>query len=748
MPDLCRLHLEIEGIVQGVGFRPFLHRLARQHELAGWCRNTVFGVELEVEGTAPALARFRAALREDPPPLARISTLRETACTAPVGEQGFHILPSRRAGSPDTLISPDIATCPDCLRELRDRGDRRYRYPFINCTNCGPRFTIVKGLPYDRALTAMGRFQMCPACRAEYDSIETRRYHAQPDCCPLCGPTLKLLTPSGEEQADPIGGAQEILQRGGIAAVKGLGGYHLACRADLPETVAELRRRKRRDERPFALMCRDLSVVRRYCDLSPDEEARLGSPRAPILLLKKRPDAPENLSETRELGVMLPYTPVHHLLMERFDLLVMTSMNVSDQPVLCDIAEFPWQRLADACLTHDRAIVNRCDDSLLRVFRGKDSFFRRSRGYAPEPVAVPADCTGILACGAEQKGSFALSRGGNVFLSQHIGDLKDWETTRFYEEQIRRFEQRFGVAVRRLVCDLHPDYLSTEYARKRSREEGLPLLQVQHHHAHMAACMAENGLEGDCIGLIWDGTGYGTDGSIWGAECLVGGYAGFERLGSIRPVKLPGGDRCAREIGRIAHSLLWDAGLPRRSAHPQADQLTQMLSADLNSPKSSGMGRLFDGVYAILTGRHTVTYEGQGAVLLEAMAAEGQAAPYDLTFYEEEGRLTLDTRPLTAAILSEQAGGIQPASIAARFLESLVSLAVAHASYAREKTGLHRVVLSGGVFQNARLLPRVLDTLTGAGFTPYYHTHVSANDQGIPLGQTLIAAKGGGIPCV
>ena len=432
MPDLCRLHLEIEGIVQGVGFRPFLHRLARQHELAGWCRNTVFGVELEVEGTAPALARFRAALREDLPPLARISALRETACTAPVGEQGFHILPSRRAGSPDTLISPDIATCPDCLRELRDRGDRRYRYPFINCTNCGPRFTIVKGLPYDRALTSMGRFQMCPACRAEYDSIETRRYHAQPDCCPNCGPTLKLLTPSGEEQADPIGGAQEILQRGGIVAVKGLGGYHLACRADLPETVAELRRRKRRDERPFALMCRDLSVVRRYCDLSPDEEARLGSPRAPIVLLKKRPDAPENLSETRELGVMLPYTPVHHLLMERFDLLVMTSMNVSDQPVLCDIAEFPWQRLADACLTHDRAIVNRCDDSLLRVFRGKDSFFRRSRGYAPEPVAVPADCTGILACGAEQKGSFALSRGGNVFLSQHIGDLKDWETFQFY----------------------------------------------------------------------------------------------------------------------------------------------------------------------------------------------------------------------------------------------------------------------------------------------------------------------------
>ncbi|MBQ8935105.1 MAG: carbamoyltransferase HypF, partial [Oscillospiraceae bacterium] len=429
-------------------------------------------------------------------------------------------------------------------------------------------------------------------------------------------------------------------------------------------------------------------------------------------------------------------------------LLVMTSMNVSDQPVLCEIAEFPWQRLADACLTHDRAIVNRCDDSLLRVFRGKDSFLRRSRGYAPEPVAVSADCTGILACGAEQKGSFALSRGGNVFLSQHIGDLKDWETVQFYEQQIDRFEQRFGVAVKRLVCDLHPDYLSTEYARRRSREDALPLLQVQHHHAHMAACMAENGLEGDCIGLIWDGTGYGTDGTIWGAECLVGGYAGFARLGSIRPVKLPGGDKCAKEIGRIAHSLLWDAGLTGQSAHPQAGQLTQMLSADLNSPKSSGMGRLFDGVFALLTGRQTVTYEGQGAVLLEAMADEGETMPYDLTCYEEEGRLTLDTRSLIAAVVTELDAGVAPAVIAGRFMESLVSLAAAHAGYAREKTGLGRVVLSGGVFQNARLLPRVLEALTEAGFTTYYHTHVSANDQGIPLGQTLIAAKGGGIPCV
>ena len=748
MPDLCRIHLEIEGIVQGVGFRPFLHRLASRYDLAGWCRNTVFGVELELEGAPDALTQFCTALTREPPPLARVSKVRMTDGAAPTGEPGFHILQSRRAGSPDTLISPDIATCPDCLRELRTPGDRRYRYPFINCTNCGPRFTIIRELPYDRALTSMRRFQMCPVCQAEYENIETRRYHAQPDCCPNCGPQLKLLTPEGEEHSDPIAAAQQILQDGGIVGIKGLGGYHLACRADLPRTVAELRRRKRRDERPFALMCRDLSVVRQYCLVSPDEEARLGSPRAPIVLLRKRPEAPELLSETRELGVMLPYTPIHHLLMEPYDLLVMTSMNVSDQPVRCDVEQFPWRRLADAVLTHDREIVNRCDDTLLRVFRGRDYFFRRSRGYAPEPIHLNADCTGILACGAEQKGSFALSRGQSAFLSQHIGDLKDWETVRFYEEQIERFEQRFGVAVRRLACDLHPDYLSTEYARRRSREGGLPLVQVQHHHAHMAACMGDNGLDGDCIGLIWDGTGYGTDGTIWGAECLVGGYAGFQRTGSIRPIKLPGGDKCAREIGRIAHSLLWDAGLGEQSRHPLANQLTQMLTSDLNSPGSSGMGRLFDGVYALVTGRQTVTYEGQGAVLLEAMASEEKLPPYDLTFYEEDERRTLDTRPLIAAIMADRAEGMEPASIAVRFMESLVSLAVAHAAFAREKTGLCRVVLSGGVFQNHYLLSRVSDVLTEAGFVPYYHTQVSPNDQGIALGQTLIAAGGGGIPCV
>lgn len=754
-----RIHLEIEGIVQGVGFRPFLHRLARTFGLAGWCRNTVFGVELEIQGSEESLCAFREKLEAEPPPLARITQIRETACPSLSGDLGFHILESRREGHPDTLVSPDIATCPQCLKELRDPQDRRYRYPFINCTNCGPRFTIVEALPYDRALTSMSHFPMCPDCQAEYDNIRTRRYHAQPNCCGECGPQLEFHAPGEDtEFFDPIDKAKELLKAGRIAAIQGLGGFHLACRADWPEAIEELRRRKHRDERPFALMCRDVEAVKKLCFLSPEEEARLTSPRAPIVLLRKRPEAPVSLSQTRELGIMLPYTPIHHLLMEEFETLVMTSMNRSNEPIICDLGFYQKmarsvsaesaRKLSDGQLVHDRKIVNRCDDSLLRVFRGKDYFFRRSRGYAPEPIRLPTDCTGILACGAEQKASFSLSRGRNAFLSQHIGDLKDLDTFRFYEDQIFTFEEQFGVETRRLVCDLHPDYLSTEYAQKRSRQEDLPLVQVQHHHAHMASCMADNDLEGDCIGLIWDGTGYGSDGTIWGAECFTGSYTGFERIGSIRPISLPGGDKCTHDIGRVAHSLLWDAGSAAESRHCQATQLTLMLEKSLNSPRASSMGRLFDGVYAIITGRQTVTYEGQGAILLEAMAHEAVTDSYPLTFYEEKGLAILDTRPLIQAILSDGKSGSSPEAIAARFMNSLTDLALYHCRVAKKRTGLDRVVLSGGVFLNDWVLSRTLDKLERSGFTPYHHSRVSTNDQGIALGQTLVAAKGGGTPCV
>jgi len=756
---LLRIHLQIEGIVQGVGFRPFLHRLAHHYGLAGWCRNTVFGVELELEGMPEQLAGFRQALEQQPPPMAQISHIRQTPCPRPLGETGFSIRESCREGHPDTLISPDIATCPQCLAELRNPSDRRWRFPFINCTNCGPRFTIVKALPYDRDMTSMSVFPMCPDCEAEYHDIATRRYHAQPDCCPVCGPDLVFYAHGREpDREDPIAQAKAFLSQGKIVAIKGLGGYHLACRADCPDTVALLRQRKRRDERPFALMCRDTEAAKKLCFLSDEEEARLTSPRAPIVLLRKRPECPSGLSQTRELGIMLPYTPIHHLLMEDFETLVMTSMNVSDQPTLCDLgygrkmARDPIQEqarnLADGLLVHDRQIVNRCDDSLLRVFRGKDYFFRRSRGYAPEPVRLTVEASGILACGAEQKASFAFSRGRNAFLAQHIGDLKDLNTFRFYEEQIFTFEERFGIETTRLVCDLHPDYLSTEYARKRSREENLPLLQVQHHHAHMAACMADNALEGQCIGLIWDGTGYGTDGTIWGAECLAGGYDSFQRLASITPIALPGGDRCTHDIGRVTHSLLWSAGLAEESTHPQSLQLTLMLERGLNSPKASSMGRLFDGVYCLLTGRQQVTYEGQGAILLEAMADENETGSYSIPLREEGPLLLLDTAAFVPVILADLKSGSHPRQTAARFMNAMVCLALRQCQWVREKTGLHRVVLSGGVFLNHWLLSRICASLEEAGFIPYHHSRVSTNDQGIALGQTLIAAKGGGTPCV
>lgn len=731
-----RVRLTLSGIVQGVGFRPFLHRLAAEQGLTGWCRNTRDGLEAELQGEAEVLAALPALLEQQRPPRSLLRTLTLSEAEPVAGERGFAILDSGRPGQGRALVSPDIALCTDCRRELFSPADRRFRHPFLNCTNCGPRFTILRQLPYDRGNTAMGVFPMCPACQQEYRDIADRRYHAQPNCCPACGPGLRFLTPSGEGAGDPVDAACALLEQGGIVAVKGLGGYHLACRWDLPETLALLRRRKQRDERPFALMARDTAAAGTLCRISREEARWLESPAAPIVLLEKRPDCPPGLSETGELGVMLAYTPLHHLLMERFPLLVMTSMNRSDQP--CQITSRGWQALADGLLDHDRAIVNRCDDSLLRLREGRPLFFRRSRGYAPAPLELDRDVSGILALGAEEKGSFALGRGRSAFLSQHLGDLKDFDTEQFYTGQIARFQDLFGVEVRTLVCDLHPDYRSSAYALQRQAEEGLALLRVQHHHAHLAACMADNGLTGTCIGLIWDGTGLGTDGTIWGSECLAGGREGFSRLGTIAPIPLPGGDRCIREIGRTAHSLRMLAGAEADS--PQARLLGEMVRQGLNSPLSSGMGRLLDGVYSLLTGRDRITYPGQGAVLLEAMAAEGVSGGYPLPLEQREDLLRLDTGALIRALLADRE---EPARRAARVWNTLVRFGVAQARYARKRTGLNRVVLSGGVFQNRYLLPRLRDGLEAAGFQVYTHRRVSPNDQGIALGQLWIAGKQG-----
>lgn len=730
-----RLCLKIRGIVQGVGFRPFVHKLVRRCGLSGYIKNTSSGVELELEGERPALERFVALLPEQAPVLAVIESMEASYSPELRGYKGFEIRQSQREEFRNTLISPDIGICEDCLRELRDPRDRRYRYPFINCTNCGPRFTIIKDIPYDRAKTSMAGFPMCPDCDREYHDIENRRYHAQPDCCADCGPRVLYLDEAGNEiPGDGIELAREALKAGKIVAVKGLGGMHLACRCDDEALVRKLRRRKQRDEKPFALMCRDVDCVRRICRLSEAEETILTSFRRPIVLLEKRQPGLDYLSENGYLGVMLPYTPLHYLLFgDDLDMLVMTSANLSDMPILFKNAEAleKLQGIADGFLLHDREIQTRCDDSLCWVLGGKEYPARRSRGYVPFPLRMEGTLQSVLACGAEQKASFCLSKGSYVFQSQHIGDLKNMETLENYTRQIAHFKNLFDIEPTLAACDLHPDYMSTEYAQSLD----LPLVPVQHHHAHLAACMADNGLEGEVIGLVWDGTGYGTDGTAWGGECLTGGYADFQRFGHILPLALPGGDRATKEIDRLAFSLLYAAGCDTSSI-PAAETYRAMLAAGLNCPLSSGMGRLFDGVAAILGIKTRCSYEGQGAILLEAAAKDdGETYPILLS-----GRpLVFDWREMIRAIVQDRQQGTETGIIAARFMNTLVEMAVRMAVAAREDTGLNRVCLSGGSFQNMYIMHRLPDRLRAVGFKVYHHSRVSTNDEGIALGQLMIA---------
>ena len=733
------VRIQIHGIVQGVGFRPFIHRLVGEFGLNGTVKNTSSGVELELEGARETLEAFLRALPGRAPLLAVIEAIDADWGGRLEGYTDFRILRSRVEAERNTLISPDIGLCPDCLRELLDPRDRRYRYPFINCTNCGPRFTIIKDVPYDRPLTSMGRFPMCPDCDREYHDIENRRYHAQPDCCPVCGPHVFYCDAEGREQpGDAIEQARATIKAGGIVAVKGLGGMHLACRCDDPAIAARLRRRKQRDEKPFALMCRDLAAARRLCEISPAEEELLSSYHRPIVLLKKRAEGLEHLSENKTLGVMLPYTPLHVLLMgEDLDAVIMTSANLSDTPILYQNEESlaALRGIADGFLLHNRDIQTRCDDSLFLVLDGKDYPLRRSRGYVPFPLRVPGSRGGILACGAEQKASFCLSKGDYVFPSQHIGDLKNYETLAHYEQQIAHFERLFDSQPSALVCDRHPDYLSTAYARERAEREGLPLLQVQHHHAHMAACMADNGLTGPCIGLIWDGTGYGDDGSTWGGECLIGDYAGYTRFGSIRPIPLVGGDRAMKELDRVAWALLRDAGCDTGSI-PNAALYESLLTAGLNCPESSGMGRLFDGVAALLGLKTLAGYEGQGAVLLEAGIQEDEGS-YPLAFVGDP--LRFDWRPMIRAIVAERAAGVETGRIAARFHNTLLEMAAVMCHRAAEASGLRDVVLSGGSFQNRYLMERLPARLAREGLRAHRHIRVSCNDEGLSLGQLMIA---------
>lgn len=741
---MIRIKIEVKGIVQGVGFRPFIHRLVRAYGFHGWVRNTSSGAELELEGEAEALRRFAEEIKSNHPVLALIESVETLVLKGQKNYKTFQIIESSSSEAVQTLVSPDVSICPDCLRELQDPADRRYKYPFVNCTNCGPRFTIIKSVPYDRAATSMAAFPMCDECNEEFHDIEDRRYHAQPDCCQLCGPLVSFYDSTETEvSGDAVEHARTYLKAGKIIAVKGLGGIHLACDAFDPDPARLLRCRKQRDEKPFAIMCRDISCAKKFCKIAPDEEKALTSHRRPIVLLRKKErDSYSHLSENNDIGVMLPYTPLHYLLMgDDIDALIMTSANLSDTPIMFKNEEafIKLRGIADGFLLHNREIQTRCDDSLIRICGGREYPLRRSRGYVPFPILIPDVTNQILACGAEQKASFCLSKSGYVFPSQHIGDLKNIETLQNYEDQIAHFERLFDISLSAVACDLHPDYLSTAYAEQRAAGDNIPLLRVQHHHAHMAACMADNSLNGECLGLIWDGTGYGTDGTIWGGELLSGGYGSFSRIGSIMPIPMPGGDAAVEEIWRVGISLLKASGVPLAGYFDGRDtsSVEAMLEKKLSSPLSSGMGRLFDGIAAILGIREVCSYEGQGAILLEA-AAENDPGSYHFGFYDENGVEVFDWRAMVLEVATEKKIGVSTGKIAARFMNTIIEMAEEQCLRVAEESGLKRIVLSGGVFQNAYLLNNLPTRLRAKGLEVFTHSRVSTNDEGLSLGQIMV----------
>jgi hydrogenase maturation protein HypF len=746
----------VRGIVQGVGFRPFVYHLARGLRLGGFVRNQSGGVLIEIEGESPSLERFLSDLAGQPPPLAQVEHL-SWERRPPRGEGDFRIESSEADAAGPVFISPDVATCPACLAEMLDPRDRRHGYPFLNCTNCGPRLTIITGAPYDRPRTTMAAFAMCAACRAEYEAPADRRFHAQPTACAACGPRLRLLDAAGRPLAapDPLAAFAAALAAGKVGALKGLGGYHLACDARDPAAVAELRRRKHRDEKPFAVMVPDVAAAEALAEVAPAERALLLSPRCPIVLLRKRPTCPaagEVAPRNPYLGVMLPYTPLHHLLLRAAGgvPLVMTSGNRSDEPIAYrdDEALVKLAGIADLFLVHDRPIHVRCDDSVTRIVDGTELPVRRSRGYAPRPIELPFDCRRpILAVGGQLKVTFALGRGRQAFVSHHLGDLDHYEASRASEKDVALYEQLFGVVPQVIAHDLHPDYATTRYAR--GRAAGIGLLAVQHHHAHLASCMAEHGLTEPVLGVTFDGTGYGTDGAVWGGEFLVGDYRTVRRAAHLRYVGLPGGDRAIREPWRMAVAHLKDARAESGTLKAQILPLEMrtvetMLERRLNTPLTSSAGRLFDAVAALAGVRDRVTYEGQAAVELEWLAsgvAPDGAYPFDLS-QPPDGPLVVDTRPLIRAVADEAARGVAAARIARRFHSALVELIAAVCGRLRRATGIEAAVLSGGVFLNALLTAEVSARLRGDGFRVYRHRLVPPNDGGLSLGQLAVAACG------
>jgi hydrogenase maturation protein HypF len=746
--------IAVSGTVQGVGFRPFVYRVAHETGVAGRVRNDSSGVTIEAFGTAAALDAFVARLRAEPPPAAVIAELREEAIP-PEPALGFEIVESGAAAERRTAIPPDLATCEDCRRELADPRDRRHAYPFTNCTNCGPRFTIALGAPYDRPATTMARFRLCAACAREYGDPLDRRFHAQPNACPACGPRVRLLDPRGAElaSADPIAAAGAALAAGRIVAVKGIGGYHLACDATSAAAVETLRARKRREEKPLAVMVAGLAEARAAADLGPEEEALLASVERPIVLCRARAGAglaPGIAPGSPLVGLMLAYAPLHHLLLAAAARpLVMTSGNLTDEPIAFedDDALARLGAIADLFLVHDRPIASRCDDSVARVVAGRPLVMRRARGFVPRPVRLARRFRRpVLAAGAQLKNACCLARGDEAVLGPHVGDLDGLETYGAFEAAVARLEAFLAFRPEAIACDLHPDYLSTRWARARAAALSVPLVEVQHHHAHAAAAMAEHALEGPVLALAWDGTGLGTDGTAWGGELLLAERTRFERLATFRPLPLAGGDRAVREPWRVALAALDDAlgapapldGIPLfAGVDPrEVEVVRRMLAAGLNSPLAHGAGRAFDAAGALALGRGTARFEGQVAMALEA-AASGAEAPYpfDVAAGEVE---QLDLRATWRALAADVAARAAPAAIAARFHATLVRAGAELVRRAARRTGVRAVVLTGGCFQNARLAEGLLRELSDA-FQVYLHRQVPPGDGGIALGQALVA---------
>jgi len=755
----------VRGVVQGVGFRPFVYRLAHETQLGGFIGNNTDGVTIEIEGAAQGVAEFLTRLRSDAPPMARIDSI-DVEELAPAGESEFRIVTSQVLGQVTTGIPADAATCPDCLRELLDAGDRRYGYPFINCTNCGPRFTITRRIPYDRPQTSMAIFPMCLQCQAEYDDPLNRRFHAQPNACWVCGPQVWLVDPVGEPIVadDPISACIDRLTTGEIMAIKGIGGFHLAVDATNESAVMRLRERKHRYGKPLAVMVRDIDAAREICELTAQEEALMQTAARPIVLARARDAsgvAPSVAPGIPWLGVFLPYAPLQHLLFAdpRVRALVMTSANLSEEPIAIDNDEAlaRLKNIAEAFLLHNREILQRCDDSVQAVVDGAPQIIRRARGFVPLVIELPVDAPPLLAVGGHLKSVFALARRGYAYQSQHLGDLENLTGLEFFEHSLDHLMRTFEIRPETVVHDLHPGYLSTSWARKWATGHGLPLIAIQHHHAHIAGCMAEHGLKGPVIGLSLDGTGYGTDGRIWGGEVLIAHLDRFERFAHLEYVPMPGGDAAIREPWRMGYAHLLTAGFDPIAARTlglvgateqEARIVIRMVERRINTPLTSSLGRLFDAVAAVVLNRRNVDYEAQAAIELEGLAVDhdDQSAPESYALQIRDGDwakhepTVISAEAMWHTLVLDLLNGVDKSHIAAQFHAGVAAGFVRAAMLARTATGIKMVALSGGVMHNRRLARLLRSELAAAGFNVYQNRRVSPGDGGLSYGQAAAAA--------